>query len=220
MPNVDRTDHRVLAVWLAALLTTTTGAAGPAPRTAGTPAPPSGSVGITVLNVTGSGCRPGTTAVAMSPDNTAFTVTYSGYLAQVGVGAGRNDGVQDCRINVQLRPPAGYADAVDSVDYRGFASLATGASATQSAIFYVNGTAKPPYRVYPFTGPFSDDWQTTDVPATPVYGACGATRVLSIDTQLVVATGSSDPAATTSFIAMDSTDSSARSTYHLGWTHC
>ncbi|CAM5378677.1 hypothetical protein SALBM311S_06184 [Streptomyces alboniger] len=32
----------------------------------------------------GSGCPQGTAAVAVSEDNTAFTVTYSDYLAQAG----------------------------------------------------------------------------------------------------------------------------------------
>lgn len=183
-------------------------------------AAPPGGVGIDVLNVNGSGCRQGTVAVALSPDNTAFTVTYSGYLAQVGVGAGRNDGLKDCRINVRVSPPAGHAYAVDTVDYRGFASLAAGADAVEYATYYVNGSARPAYRTYSFAGPFSDTWQTSDVASSPVYGACGATRVLSIDTQLQVRVGSSDPATTTSFITMDSADGSVRTTYHLAWQRC
>lgn len=183
-------------------------------------AAPADGVGIDVLNVNGSGCRQGTVAVALSPDNTAFTVTYGGYLAQVGVGAGRNDGVKDCRINVRVSPPQGYAYAVDTVDYRGFASLAPGASAVQYATYYFNGSTRPPYRTYVFVGQFNDDWQASDVASSPVYGACGATRVLSVDTQLQVQVGSSDPAATTSFITMDSADASVRTTYHLAWKQC
>jgi hypothetical protein len=183
-------------------------------------AAPADGVGLDVLNVNGSGCRQGTVAVALSPDNTAFTVTYSGYLAQVGVGAGRNDSLKDCRINVRVIPPEGYAYTVDKVDYRGFASLATGATAVEYATYFFNGSTRPPYRTYTFAGPFDDVWQTTDVASSPVYGACGATRVLSIDTQLQVQVGSSDPATTTSFITMDSTDGSVRTTYHLAWTLC
>jgi hypothetical protein len=183
-------------------------------------AAPANGVGLDVLNVNGSGCRQGTTAVALSPDNAAFTVTYSGYLAQAGIGAGRNDGLKDCRINVRVTPPAGYAYTVDTVDYRGFASLAAGATAVEYATYYFNGSTRPPYRTYSFAGQFDDYWQTTDVASSPAYGACGATRVLSIDTQLQVQVGSSDPAATTSFITMDSTDGTVRTTYHLAWRQC
>src|SRR4051794_3787745 len=41
--------------------------------------PPPDKIVIDVVTVNGSGCRPGTAAVAVSPDNTAFTVTYSEY---------------------------------------------------------------------------------------------------------------------------------------------
>ena len=49
--------------------------------------PPTGQITIDVVTVNGSGCRIGTAAVAVSPDNKAFTVTYSEYLAQVGPDA-------------------------------------------------------------------------------------------------------------------------------------
>jgi hypothetical protein len=49
--------------------------------------PPTDHIVIDVVTVNGSGCPPGSAAVAVSPDNTAFTVTYSQYLAQVGVGS-------------------------------------------------------------------------------------------------------------------------------------
>lgn len=213
------TSRAMRATWLLGGLVPTLLAAALAwPGRAG--AAPPGGVGIAVLNVNGSGCRQGTAAVALAPDNTAFTVTYSGYLAQVGVGAGRNDAAKDCRINVSLRPPAGYAYTVDSVDYRGFADLADGAAATVYATYYVNGSTRPPYRTYMLTGAFSDNWQATDVATAAVYGACGATRVLSIDTQLRVEPGTSDPASTTSFVAMDSTDASVHSTYRLAWEQC
>src|SRR5690606_30490162 len=46
--------------------------------------PPPDKIVIKVATVNGSGCPQGTTAVAVSEDNTAFTVTYSDYLAQAG----------------------------------------------------------------------------------------------------------------------------------------
>lgn len=43
--------------------------------------PPPDKIVIEVATVNGSGCPLGTAAVAVSQDNTAFTVTYSDYLA-------------------------------------------------------------------------------------------------------------------------------------------
>src|SRR5690349_8784033 len=44
---------------------------------------PTDRIEIKVVKTNGSGCRAGSAEVAVSPDNTAFTVTYSTYLAQV-----------------------------------------------------------------------------------------------------------------------------------------
>src|SRR5262245_60298021 len=48
---------------------------------------PPGNITIDIVTANGSGCPIGTTAVAMSPDNTAFTITYSQFLAQAGGNA-------------------------------------------------------------------------------------------------------------------------------------
>ena len=56
------------------------------PHSWNTPPPPDKIV-IDVVNAIGTGCPLGTSAVAVSQDNTAFTVAYSAYTALVGVGA-------------------------------------------------------------------------------------------------------------------------------------
>ena len=81
-----------------------------------------------VVTVNGTGCPSGSVAIAISPDNTAFTVTYSKYSAQVGVGAKSSDLRKNCQLNLNVHVPAGYTYAVDSTQYRGFASLVKGAS--------------------------------------------------------------------------------------------
>lgn len=64
---------------IAALLTTALPGTGPADAFED---PPPDKIIIKVATVNGSGCPQGTAAVAVSEDNTAFTVTYSDYLAQ------------------------------------------------------------------------------------------------------------------------------------------
>ncbi len=184
--------------------------------------PPPGRITIDVVTVNGSGCRPGTAAVATAPDNTAFTVTYSEYLAQVGVGAEPTDFRKNCQLNILVHVPQGFTYAIAKADYRGFAHLVSGATATQRANYYFAGDAATARVAHPFRGPLSDNWQTTD--ATPVaelvWSPCGMNRNLNINTDLRVAAGTSNPNHTTSFITMDSTDGSVKTIYHFAWKRC
>jgi len=84
---------------------------------AAAPAPPS-EVVINVVTVNGSGCQEGTASVALSPDNTAFTVTYSSYAALVGVGAMPLDFRKNCELILHVFVPQGYTYAIAQADYR------------------------------------------------------------------------------------------------------
>ncbi|MFD1829399.1 MULTISPECIES: DUF4360 domain-containing protein [Streptomyces] len=177
---------------------------------------------IDVVTVNGSGCPLGTAAVAVSPDNTAFTVTYSHYLAQVGVGSKPTDFRKNCQLNLAVRVPQGFTYAIAGVNYRGYAFLAEGATATQKAHYYFQGQAETNEGVHQFTGPFDDNWQASDVTeiGALVWAPCGEIRNFNINTELRVGGGTSDTSRTTSFIAMDSTDGSVNTTYQLAWKEC
>jgi len=185
-------------------------------------APPGSKITIDVVTVNGSGCPAGTAAVAPAPDNTAFTVTYSEYLAQVGVGAKATDNRKNCQININIHVPGGFTYAIAQADYRGYAQLVSGATGLQRANYYFQGMSATAYVNHNFSGPLSDDWQTTDRTdvAALVWAPCGEVRNLNINTELRVAAGTSDPATTTSYMTMDSTDGSLQSIYHLAWKEC
>jgi len=184
--------------------------------------PPRDAIKIDVVSVNGSGCPAGTAAVAVSPDNTAFTVTYSNYLAQVGPGATSTDWRKNCQLSVNVQVPSGFTYAVAQADYRGFASLARGATATQQANYYFQGMSQTAYRSHSFSGPLADDWQTTDTTdiASYSYAPCGERKYLNINTDLRVKAGTSNTRTTTSFMAMDSTDGSISTLYHFAWKRC
>lgn len=184
--------------------------------------PPNDHIVIDIVTVNGSGCPPGSAAVAVAPDNTAFTVTYSAYLAQVGVGSKPTDFRKNCQLNVAVHVPQGFTYAIARADYRGFASLATGATAMERASYYFQGMPQTELRTHNFSGAFEDNWQTSDETdiAALIYHPCGALRNLNINTELRVAAGTSNPATTTSFLAMDSTDGNINTTYHFHWEHC
>jgi hypothetical protein len=186
------------------------------------PAPPANQIVIEVVTVNGSGCPAGTAAVAVSPDNTAFTVTYSSYMAMVGFGSVPTDFRKNCQLNLRVHVPQGFTYAIAQTDYRGFASLAAGATALERANYYFQGSSQTAFISHPFTGALDDNWQTTDIVdvAALVYAPCGEQRNLNINTELRVALGSSNPGTTTSFMSMDSTDGAINTIYHFAWKQC
>lgn len=177
------------------------------------------TVGIQTIN--GSGCSAGTAAVAANADNTAFTVTYSDYLAAAGAGASPIDFRKNCQISLVLNVPAGFTYAIQSVDYRGYAYLADGASGLEQASYYHMGSSETTTSSQSFDGPYDDNWQVTDSKewAELVWAPCGEQRNFNVNTELRVYRGSSDQRAT-SLMTMDSTDSAVSTKYHLAWKEC
>ncbi|NJQ02614.1 DUF4360 domain-containing protein [Streptomyces zingiberis] len=183
---------------------------------------PAEKIQLAVNTVNGSGCRAGTAAVAASPDNTAFTVTYSDYLAMVGVGASPVDFRKNCQLNLDVYVPQGFTYAIAKVDYRGYGYLEKGASALQKASYYHQGASETGTSQKSFNGPFDGNWQagiTTEY-ADLVWAPCGVKRNFNINTELRVSSGTSDTRKTTSFMTMDSTDAAVSTTYHLAWEKC
>lgn len=196
--------------------------ASPVLESPGTVVPPSGRITIEVVTAMGSGCPAGTVAVAPSQDNTAFTVTYSNYLAQVGVGAAPTEFRKNCQLNLKIGAPGGFTYAVAQADYRGYGYLANGATALERASYYFTAQSTTTSVSHWFNGPMDDNWQATDTTevASLVFAPCGEVRNLNVNTELRVGAGTSDTSKTTSFMTMDSTDASVSTTYHLAWATC
>ncbi|MEV7175720.1 DUF4360 domain-containing protein [Kitasatospora sp. NPDC093679] len=206
----------------AASLVAAPAASAAAPTGPWTTPPPPDKIVINVATVNGSGCPAGTAAVAVSPDNTAFTVTYSDYLAQVGVGSKPTDFRKNCQLNLNVHVPQGFTYAIASADYRGFAHLERGAVGTQKANYYFQGSPQTTSSNHQFKGPLDDSWQATDSVdvAALVFAPCGELRNFNINTELRLSAGTSDTAKTTSFMTMDSTDGDINTVYHLAWKTC
>ena len=176
-------------------------------------------VTIDVATVNGSGCPAGTAAVAAADDRTAFTVTYSQYLAEAGQGSGPTEFRKNCQINIRVGYPQGFTFGIAQADYRGFVHLQAGATGTEKGNYYFQGMSQNASRTHTFTGPASDNWQATDRAQVSeiVYAPCGEVRHLNINTELRVNAGS---AKATSFMTMDSTDSSVSTKYQFSWKRC
>ncbi|WP_369216752.1 DUF4360 domain-containing protein [Streptomyces flavofungini] len=183
--------------------------------------PPPDKIVIEVATVNGSGCPLGTAAVAVSQDNTAFTVTYSDYLAKTGAGADPTAARKNCQLSLVVYVPQGFTYAIASADYRGYASLQPGAKGIEKASYYFQGSPSTAALSHEFKGAYDDNWQATDTTdwAQLVYAPCGERRNFNINTELRVSAGTSDPAKS-SFMTMDSTDGDISTKYHLAWKEC
>ncbi|MER7467921.1 DUF4360 domain-containing protein [Streptomyces sp. NPDC097981] len=192
----------------------------PSATATATAAPP-GRVAVDVASVNGSGCRPGSATVAVAPDNSAFTVTYSEYLASVGGDSLATAGRKNCLLSLLVHVPQGYTYAVSHVDYRGYAQLEEGAVGTQKASYYFQGMSQTANRTHQFHGALEDNWQVTDTTGIEalVFAPCGEQRNFNINTELRAEVGTSDKTKT-SYMTVDSTDGSISTVYHFSWKQC
>lgn len=176
---------------------------------------------IDVVSANGSGCPLDTAAVTVSPDNKAFTISYSDFTAQVGADAAATAFRKNCQLGLNVKVPQGYTYAIASVDHRGFAHLERGASATQSSFYYFQGEPHTSKTRRTFTGPLDTDWQRTDTfgVGSLSFLPCGERRYLNVNTELRVSAGSSNKKKA-SFLTMDSTDGSLETVYHIAWKRC
>jgi hypothetical protein len=184
--------------------------------------PPADKMSIQVASANGSGCADDTASITVSPDNQAFTISYSEYTAQVGLGATPTDFRKNCQISLNVHVPSGFTYAIASTDYRGYHRLAAGASGYQQASYYFQGYSGTARARHNFAGPVDGDWQTTDQVGIGAltFLKCGDSRFLNINTELRVSAGTSDTKTTTSLLTMDSTDTSLDTVYHLAWQKC
>ncbi|MER0245636.1 DUF4360 domain-containing protein [Streptomyces sp. HSW2009] len=183
--------------------------------------PPDDKIVIELATVNGSGCPKGSAEVAVSPDNTAFTVTYSKYLARVGGDSDPTEFRKNCQLSLIVYVPSGFTYAIASADYRGYTSLQPGATGQEKASYYFQGSPDTAAISHNFKGPQNDNWQATDETdwGQLVWAPCGARRNFNINTELRVNAGTSDPKKT-SFMTMDSTDTDINTVYRLAWKQC
>lgn len=183
--------------------------------------PPPEHMVIDVVSANGSGCPDGTAEVNVSPDNKAFTVAYSEFVAQVGPEAKPTDFRKQCQLSLNVQVPEGYTYAVASADYRGYARLEEGAKATETAYYYFQGESHTTRSRHEFQGFMDQDWQISDEVEiqSMSFLPCGEKRYLNVNTELRVMRGWSPPQ-TTSFITMDSSDGNLETIYRVSWMKC
>jgi len=182
-------------------------------------APPTDRITIDIVTLNGTGCPTGTAFVSMSPDNSAFHIGYSSYVAQIGVGARPTDFRKNCQVNLLVHAPPGFSYAIASVNYIGFASLAAGATALYQANYFFQGQPAPAFDEHSLSGPFNDDFAFSVArdEAALVFSPCNASRALSVTSVVRMSAGTSDPT-TSSVVAID--NEGPPTSFHLVWRQC
>jgi uncharacterized protein DUF4360 len=174
---------------------------------------------VDVVTVNGSGCPAGTASVAPSTDGKSFRVSFSDFLAQSGPGAKPTDFRKNCQLSLRVSNTGGRTYGISRITYRGFADLTAGAQGLQRSSYYFSGQSQTTRLSHTFTGPFSDNWETSDGSANGdiVYAPCGENRNLNINSELRVTSGSSGAS---NFMAMDSAEGRVSATFELDWKSC
>jgi hypothetical protein len=177
-------------------------------------------VGIEDIAHQGSGCPANTVTINLAPDARAFTLIFDQFTVHTEPGAPPPESHKNCKIQLTIRVPRGFAYALTAVDSRGYANLAPGARGLVRTAFHFPGP-EPDRTWRALTGPFNDDWQLREEtdPGSLEWSPCNARRRLNLHTRLRVDRGSSAPGSS-SLMAMDSLDGSVEQTYRLSWRRC
>lgn len=185
----------------------------------GTPAQAAAAPAITVEVIanSGSGCAPGTATVVSNGDNTGFRIKYRDFLATAGGGASIVERRKNCQLGVLVTIPDGWTIAIASANYRGRASLLSGASALQRTSYYWQGSSATERKDATFTGPLNGLWTTWDVAPVLTYAECGSQSVLNINTELRVDAGTSTG---TSTMSMNTTEGDVDTLFNFSLSSC
>ena len=183
--------------------------------------PPTDEMVIDVVAANGTGCPKGTAEVTVSPDNKAFTVSYSEFVAQVGPEAKPTDFRKNCQLSLDVLVPEGYTYAIAGADYRGYAGLEEGASGSETANYYFQGEQHTTRIRHDFKGFMAENWQRSDKVeiSSLSFLPCGEKRYLNVNTELRVSAGAAR-SGTTNFLTMDSSDGNLSTVYHVSWMRC
>jgi hypothetical protein len=148
---------------------------------------------IEVVTVNGSGCAAGDADV--TTDGRTFTIGYHSFLARAGGGSSPVDFRKNCQVNIAVNVPDGYTYGLWRTTYTGYAHLQAGATGLNRVNVYLQGSSTGQTVDHTFTGPVSEDWQTSYRPGTEdvLWAPCGAQRNINVNAELRVNIGSADP---------------------------
>ncbi len=169
----------------------------------------------------GTGCPAGTVSTAFSTDRKTFTMIFDRFVASSGTGVPVTEQRKNCQVNVNLRYPQGWSYSVVSVDYRGYAQLPAGVTATQKANYYFAGQTQQVASQTVLNGPYDNDYLSSDkIPISAlVWSPCGAISNGNVNAQVRLS-GNAGALRNGAQITVDSIDGKVKQIYGFQWRRC
>ncbi|WP_141732606.1 DUF4360 domain-containing protein [Oligoflexus tunisiensis] len=184
---------------------------------------PSEPITIKKIQYNGTGCPLGTVAKNISEDKTAFTLTFSEFVAEAGPGISLSAGRKNCVATLVLDVPAGWQYSIGSFYFRGFMALDKGIRAEHSASYFLEGQGKTGTFSSRQSGPYENDYVFNDNVgiSSAVWSPCGVERALNINTSIRVSnTNSRQYPNAQGLITNDSIDGQITQVWGLTWRRC
>jgi hypothetical protein len=176
-------------------------------------AAPEGAGFIESVEYAGTGCEGGTTT-GLSPDKQVATSIFSGFVAAAGEGTPPDEASRNCLLILQVHVPPGWSYSLESVDYRGFASLERDVTASRQSVYVISGSPVHATPAVRWNGVVDEEYNQADVgPEAPgLWSPCGGGQVLWIATQTQVNNGGRD--SRSGLLTIDTIDT------ELQWRRC
>jgi hypothetical protein len=165
----------------------------------------------------GNGCPSGSASAVLSPDNKSLSILFDQFIVEAG-GAKGSTSRKTCNVAIPVHVPQGYSLSIISVDYRGYVSLPSQASARMTAEYFLAGSLGPRFDKS-FMGKTDTDYTfTNDIGVqAQVWSPCGADTTLRVNAAMLVRTNRYNDQA---MATVDSADFKAGVLYKLQWKTC
>jgi hypothetical protein len=174
---------------------------------------------INNIRSNGTGCPLGTVAVNISPDQQAFTLSFSEFFAEVSPSLGIQNERKMCKVVFDTEQDPGWEYAIFAVTYRGFAALDPGVRGEQDLRF--GGVGKQARTTMNLVGPYDSDYiNAQEVPISSLkWSGCNGNRQkdFTIDAALTLRAPDAD---SQGLFTVDTVDGEVRQEYEVLWREC
>ena len=185
-------------------------------------APSPGAIAIAGFSYAGPGCAQGTVAQNLSPDGQALTLIFSQYQVEGGLTGPTHQQVaqRGCELTLAMRVPAGWQFSIDSVVFRGFASLEQGTRGVHNATFRYAASPLDTFLELAqatFQGPYDDSYESVNKIR---YDALGWSPCTATDGQVLKIRSMIQVNGRHGLIGVDSQDVAVAERYGLSYRRC